>query len=556
MKSIYKLSALLVLFILAGCSTDLDLLDSPNGVSPENAETDLFYNKIVLDFGSFYSRTSTSVMPVVRMRAMTGGNQYNNNYSPADFDGIWSKAYQGLLPDMEALSLNAEKGNNRIHLGSVQVMKAYVLMTLTDMFGAVPYTEALQGFVNPSPAADTDESVYASALALLNEAITNLGAETTGVPANDLFYGGDASKWIKLANTLKLKYYLTGNAGISDAKAQINAILTAGDYIQEAADNFVFPYGVSRANPDSRHPFFTSQYETNDGGYMSNHFMSKMREGRAVVDPRLRYYFYRQDLTTEDENQFTLACVSNFPPTHYSDDMPWCLATRVRLASGLPDGAAAQGYWGRDHGDDDGIPPDGSKRTVWGLYPAGGKFDADESTDVKNSGADGAKGEGISPIMMSFFVDFMKADAALELGTDGDPRASLEAGVRGSIETVMGFESRTTVNPDFKPSSDDVEAYVEAVLAEFDAAADDEAKLNIIMEEYHTALFGNGIEAYNNYRRTGMPFGMQFTREADAGDFPRLMFYPSKYVNLNANATQKSITEQIFWDKNPADFIK
>ena len=73
------------------------------------------------------------------------------------------------------------------------------------------------------------------------------------------------------------------------------------------------------------------------------------------------------------------------------------------------------------------------------------------------------------------------------------------------------------------------------------------------MKEYYIALWGNGIESYNNYRRTGKPSNMQPVLQTNPGPFIRSFLYPSVYVNLNKNATQKSSTAvQVFWDINPA----
>ena len=66
-------------------------------------------------------------------------------------------------------------------------------------------------------------------------------------------------------------------------------------------------------------------------------------------------------------------------------------------------------------------------------------------------------------------------------------------------------------------------------------------KLNIIMKEYYIALWGNGIDAINNYRRTGKPDNMQFTRTAAPGSFTRSMLYPANLVNLNLNALKNLV---------------
>jgi hypothetical protein len=70
------------------------------------------------------------------------------------------------------------------------------------------------------------------------------------------------------------------------------------------------------------------------------------------------------------------------------------------------------------------------------------------------------------------------------------------------------------------------------------------------------ALWGNGVDAFNNYRRTGKPGSMSFTVAQAGGNMIRSHYYPSVLVNLNKNITQKTIDKQVFWDNNPAGFIK
>jgi hypothetical protein len=54
------------------------------------------------------------------------------------------------------------------------------------------------------------------------------------------------------------------------------------------------------------------------------------------------------------------------------------------------------------------------------------------------------------------------------------------------------------------------------------------------------------------YRRTGKPNSMQLMRATNPGTFQYSLIYPSDYVNLNSNATQKSFTDvvRVFWDQN------
>ncbi|MEZ5042555.1 MAG: SusD/RagB family nutrient-binding outer membrane lipoprotein [Saprospiraceae bacterium] len=548
MKNIIKLSffTLLVFFMSACDNTELDgLLDNPNAVSADKAELDLVYNNVVLSFRNFAYNASSITLPLVRMNHMFGP-RYNNYVGPGSGNGVWNGAYSELMPDLDLVIALAEGDALNTFSGSAKVMKAYILFTLVDLFGDVPFSEAFQGVANPSPAADDDEAVYTAALSILEDGISDLNA-AKGTPSNDLYYSGSAAKWLKLANTMKLRYYVQTRL-VNNNVSAVNALMD--QVISSTADDFAFPYSSTRANPASRHPRYGA-YETGGGDYMSNYYMWNFFGQKVNIDPRLRYYFYRQDCDETNEDLFTLDCVPLPYPLHFPPGLPWCTAS---LDFGDP-GKMFSGYWGRDHGNEDGIPPDGLKRTTWGLYPAGGKFDADDCAGIGNGGKDGGLGAGIQPIMLASWVDFLKAEAVLTMGANGDAAALLESGVRKSIAKVMGFESVGPVAAAFKPTQADVDAYVNEVMSDF-AAADQDGKLNIVISEFRLAAHGNGLEIYNAYRRTGKPSGMQPTRTQDPGAFPRTFFYPSNYVDRNAKATQRPDLEtQVFWDTNPKGFI-
>ena len=70
-------------------------------------------------------------------------------------------------------------------------------------------------------------------------------------------------------------------------------------------------------------------------------------------------------------------------------------------------------------------------------------------------------------------------------------------------------------------------------------------------EQYFVATFGNGIESYNFYRRTGYPTTLQPNLDPDPGEFTRSFYYPSNAVNTNSNISQKpDQTVPVFWDVN------
>lgn len=550
MKNIFKIFLAFGLLVFVSACDSLDLDEqaiNPNSITPENAEINLVLNSVELDFATFMDEVSDETMPYVRMTALDGGNRFDNQDSPQSFDFMWELAYAEIIPDANLVIDLAAANGLTLQGGIASIIKAQVMLTLVDLFGDVPYSEAFQGTGELNPGADSGANIYETAIGLLVKAAADL-ANPVG-ETNDLYYDGDASKWIKLANSLKLKAYLnTGNT------AQINTLITLDNFISSADDDFAFQYGTNRSTPDSRHPYYSDGYE--NGGpswYMSNWYMWTMFGEKFTEDPRLRYYFYRQDCDESDEDFFTLDCQTLPYPPHFPPGLPWCTAS-----SDFGDPSMSySGYWGRDAGNDDGIPPDDLKRTAWGLYPAGGKFDADDCSQVSNQGVDGGAGAGIQPIMLSSYVDFMRAEAALVLGTADDAAALLESGVTKSIDKVMGFKSISAVDAAFEPTADDITDYVTEVNNKYANAASTDDKLDILMKEYLIALHGNGLEAYNGYRRTCMPSNMQPLRLPDPSSFARSFWYPASYVNRNSNASQKAgVTDPVFWDTKPAGCAK
>lgn len=552
-KLVFKPILLGLLFFIFSCETfELELLDDPDEISLAQSDLNFFLNSNQVNLAHFFQGRigvdggmSEPGMEATRMAHMFGP-LYKNAYTPNQFNGEWEIAYSTIISNNRALQPLAQEQKAFQHLGIAQVIEAYVVTTLVDYFGDVPYSEAVAGVSNPSR--DSGSAVYKAMIELLDAAIVNLNAESSTTYSSDLFYGGESEDWVRFANTLKLKIYLQSRLVNSDSAASINAIIEGGNYITTSEHDFQFNWSTNDNNPDSRHPIFARNFDSPGviTDYMSNHLMEELNAGvdnKAVVDPRLRYYFYRQ-ADRNAENTTEQDCFGSLPPEHYGFNIPFC-------TSNFP------GYWGRDHGDDGGIPPDTGFRATWGVYPVGGLFDDNSFEAIVDRGV-GTQGAGISPIMLSSFVNFMLAESALTLGTSGDAMTYLVEGVSQSIDKVMAFGEAQASAAGLAPTEEEVENYLDEIRMNYTNAANDDEKLNIIMTEYHIALYGNGVEAFNSYRRTGKPDDLQPLRAADVDNFLRSFFYPTTSVSNNSNSDQKEdVTEQVFWDTNPSTgFIK
>lgn len=567
MKFINKLIMLaLVLGLSVSCDNlKLDLLDNPNAITPENASLNDLYNQVQLGFRDVYN--SVQFQPGVAARMYhTGQNGTYEEWAQADLlNGLWNTIYAGFFPDVDAIVALAESTGFDVHAGSAKIMKAYALVALVDIFGNVPNSQALQGTDVISPASDPGDQVYGAAESLLDEAIAQLGGTKAAGPTYEGFYGGNADKWIKFANTIKLKMALN-----KKDVSTINSLVSGGNIITSAGDDFTFKYGNQRTNPNSRHPFYQSHYEAGDGDYLATYFMwllagdKQTADGVTITDPRINYYFYRkvEDAGAQDETTYgchwSLGPDQSAKPAHWeatSSDVPYCI---------IP----GTGYSGRDHLNPQGTPPDGPIKTSYGLYPGGGQFDDATFQDTRQSGTTGGLGQGIWPIMISPVVDLLRAEAALRLGTSDDARALLEKAIRASMAKVESFESlvsstmsreeeirgggTSTVKELYGLSAEKVDRYVDNVLALYDAA-DADGKLDLVCKELMISAWGNGLEAYNMYRRTGKPNNIQPGLESNFGQFPRSFLYPNDHVTRNANVSQKALTDPVFWDDGTID---
>jgi hypothetical protein len=162
---------------------------------------------------------------------------------------------------------------------------------------------------------------------------------------------------------------------------------------------------------------------------------------------------------------------------------------------------------------------------------------------------DGANGAGISPIWMSFYTDFLRAELLARRNDPTGAQTAMLAGVNGSITQVKNFavsRGQAVTPASLEPSTP---AYIAAVTAAYSAAAN---KLDVIGREFYVSLWGNGVEAYNNYRRTSAPRGFQPTIQTGAGPWVRSFVYPLNYTSLaNPNAVKDpNIVNKVFWDTN------
>lgn len=572
MNNIFKMFLFAAVVTLSSCETfDLDLTDNPSTVPSEQLDPVYVFNYVQLTLPDFVNSANSFTQRVTRQMAMTGGISYDNAFAPVNFDNNWTTGYL-MLNSIKQMEPKAQQNSQTFILGASKVMRCYVLMTMVDMYGNIPYSEALQGNANLTPRYDNSADVYAGIYRELDEAIQLLEVidpNSGALQARDLYYGqgneGNPNKtnWVKLANTLKFKMLnnarLVDNFGGINVRSEMTTLLQ-GDLILDSADDFAFKYGTERDLPNSRHPLYNDQYEFGGGAYIANYFLWAVQKEKGYgnannpADPREKYYFYRQTTLGANVNSQSVPCRTQTKPSHFANEdyasfyntsilTPYCISDENSLSGS---------YLGRDHGDASGIPADECLRTVAGVYPIGGAIgNPDCVSSNTNAGLKGGLGEGIMPMVLSSFVHFMKAEAILTLGLPGDARGELqtaiEQSIRKTVNLLPAFAPGSASAPTLANHTAATTAYMNFVLSAYDSATDAD-KLQIIIKEFYIASWGNGIEPYNNYRRTGYPDNFQPTVEENPGAYFYTALYPGASTNNNPNAPTNVRTKKVFWD--------
>lgn len=505
----------------ASCDEDtfsLDLLDNPNNLTPSSANIDLVLNGVIQNAIGAESSLTGIAHDGVRYYAQFGAyaGQFSS-FNEGSSIGVWAPAYNCITNANLVIEI-ADAQSLPHHKGVAQTMKAIALMTLVDAFGDVVGDEAANVEFD-APSLQDDAEVYATAMGLLDEAVTNLGSAQSS-PLTDPIYG-DAGQWKKLANSMKIQA-LVNTRLVSPNPGAINAIVASGDYISSNADDYELKYSTATAPVDSRSGLFTSNYLSQASGYIANYFIDKLKNRFTVEDPRIRYYIYRQTLSDPMGTDDTCS------------------------GAGYDFCYVGDGYWGRDHGDNTGIPADGLARSIVGVYPAGGAFD--NGAAVPGPSSANSAGEGIEPLLLASQIDFMLAEAALTMGITGDALTYLKSGIQKSMDKVFSFAPGNN-------SQADIDTYIATVEGIYNASTTDAERLNVIMTELYLASWMSSKVMFNAYRRTGMPMDMQSPVVA-LGPFPRSLFLPTQETEANKNIEQKeNLSVQVFWDTNPSDFI-
>ncbi|MEO7961605.1 MAG: SusD/RagB family nutrient-binding outer membrane lipoprotein, partial [Ginsengibacter sp.] len=230
-----------------GCKKDLSEVNE-NQNAPANADPQFLLSNII------YQSAKNNAEEGWKNGNLLAQFTSNIEFFPIDrYDvgtntELWNATYR-LLNDVHSIETYAS-GNDG-YTGVALVMKSMLASLLTDLWGDVPYSQSIKGVSDGifDPVYDTQEAIYTGAngiLANLDEA-TQLLSSSTDIIKGDILYKGDLKKWIRLANSLKVRY-LVRISKKKNVSAELQALVDGNMLLGSNADNAVIPFLASAPN--------------------------------------------------------------------------------------------------------------------------------------------------------------------------------------------------------------------------------------------------------------------------------------------------------------------
>lgn len=408
----------------------------------------------------------------------------DDKYEIRDMSGWFTAPYTDELKNLTIVINKATEDENMRLTAAAMILKAFTFMNMTDLLGDIPMSEALQGFDAEGtikPVYDTQEDVYMQILADLEAANVLLAGTSVNFGSGDIIYGGDPVLWRKFANSLKLRL-LNRCAGTpwsftyDMAGTQADVTTTAGAAAYAGADAAI---ATILGNP-TQYPVFSSSA---DDAYM-------VYPGLPYRHPTFNALYSRTDQGAS-QTMVNWLKERNDPRLHiYAQPMPssYDLTDPAEDFSGLE-------YNGFQNGSFEIAAP----------FP-----------EVGLMGTRIAYDEFAAEYIMTYDeVEFIKAEYYLRQGQDGPARTAYENGIAANM-VRKDLTDGGTIAPSYKTGASiavnlgitypvDFSTYLADPLVDWNAAADDAHKFQLICEQRWAAMYPNGSQAYALVRRTGFP---------------------------------------------------
>jgi len=438
------------------------------------------------DYETYYDFYRT-IMPFTEMTVANGGNTANfigDNTGNANnrYGYYYTRVGNNLVNVVKLIeAMPAEEQSRRAHEKAIaQLLNIYYAWYVSDINGSIPYSEAFQarygGTVTPKY--DTQEQLYtlwdeqlkdiAAALADNSVAQTNYGV-------SDLYYGGNSAKWLKCANSLRLKIASRlSKVAPEKLKAIATEVLAAGNLFEDNSDDLQLIAGDK----------FTEGGNWNPIGFHASKSLVDFMLTNA--DPRLRVFYQKNDYSKENfdsaVSQKALPPSAVFPTNRYVG------------AFSSPDAVSANPTYFRTRKIKNSAGQDVNLDTVSLIQY---RLFQPEYTYNNLVGT----GHVTFPLLSYADICFLRAELAAKGIAGGDAEGWYYKGVEASIRSYDAM-ANTAKLPDYSAvTSQEIEDYKNSAGVKYDGAKAQE----LIASQAFLNFYKNPNEAWALLKRTGLP---------------------------------------------------
>ena len=290
--NIKVLLAVSAFILMQACTDNFDEINTnPNQPTVDKANPDLILPKVISEVGNeLTAGIAWGFGNVVSQSVATNNFTSVDIYAWGTYSGTWNSLYRNARDAQNLIIIAEERGNNNLKAAAL-VLKSYIFTFLTDMWGDVPYSQALNGKgVNGEPifepAYDQQADIYAGILADYEMANALFG--TGGSIGGDIMFGGNVNSWKKLCNSLRVRTIMRLENKWSEVGLDAGSLQKIVDnelLMESNADNGVLGYLATSPN---QWPRQTGRVGGFDEKRMSQRIEKVLKDNN---DPRLFVMF-------------------------------------------------------------------------------------------------------------------------------------------------------------------------------------------------------------------------------------------------------------------------
>jgi hypothetical protein len=538
MKKLIIYSSILIACLQAGCTKGFEELNTnPNASSPANFDAAYFIPSSQRNYMESISGYSGAILfqsgwaQIFASTTSGGANYYSNadKYAPSSntntyMANSWGANFTGAGRAQEVIK-NVGDDPAKINLRSAAViMKVLNLAFIADLYGAIPYSEALLGDQgNTSPKYDSQQAAYLAMLADLEGALQSFNPSLGNLSADAFSYDGDINKWKRFGYSLMLRMAMRlVKVDANLAKTWAEKAAAGGTLSGVAEDCYI--------------------QGDNANGYSN-------ANTRALITPA-DFYQVRWSKTFIDylksRNDPRLSAIAEVPPAGLAANNNLSAVGDNTAANqlGLPNG------WDLNGGATDITNSPG--------YPGGTGAGADLTPIGRYSRPRIEVFHNLSnPVIILTYAEteLLLAEAAVRgFSVGGTAAQHYQNAVAAALQSLSIYGSAATI------AAGTATAYAAANPLDVSSPTNSLKQIN---EQYWATAgsYMNFVEAWNNWKRSGYPAltAVNYTGNFSSGQIPRRQPYPLNEATFNGANYQEAVSglqggdtwiARTWWDAN------